>query len=102
MPRTKREPAPSAPRPLGLDLAGAASAGEAYERIARAFDEGRLSAADARIAVDLLKIRSTVVAAEEFRRRLELAEAAAREAQRASLPARRQVIEVEEGRLESN
>jgi hypothetical protein len=88
------EPAPAVP--LGIDLATAATAGEAYERVCRAFDEGKLTPAQARIAVELLKVRSTVVAAEEFRKRLELAEATAREAQRrAVLPARRATVEVE-------
>ena len=94
----KRRTEPAAPLPLGLDLANAPSAGEAYSRVVKAFDEGRLSPAHARIAVEFLKLRSTVVAAEEFRKRLELAEAAAREAQRrASLPAARQTVDVTPG-----
>jgi hypothetical protein len=82
-----------------MDLAGASTAGEAYDRVCRAFDEGRLTPAQARVAVELVKVRSTVVAAEEFRKRLELTEATAREAQRraltASLPARRATLDME-------
>ena len=69
---------------LGIGLAEAKTAGEAYDRVARAFDEGRLTPAQARVAVDLVKVRSTVVAAEEFRKRLELAEAMSRSAHAAT------------------
>jgi hypothetical protein len=92
----KRDGDDTRTEPLGLDLASAATAGEAYARVCAAFDAGRLSPAQARIAVDLLKVRSTVVAAEEFRKRIELAEAAAREAQRRALiPARQVTVDLE-------
>jgi hypothetical protein len=43
-----------------MDLASASTAGEAYDRVVRAFDAGRLTPAQARVAVELLKVRSTV------------------------------------------
>ena len=91
-----REPDPQSAAPIGIGLAEARTAGEAYDRVVRAFDDGKLTPAQARIAVELVKVRSTVVAAEEFARRLSLTESAARDAQqRAALPARRAVIEAE-------
>ncbi len=82
-----------------LDLASARTAGEAYDRIARALDNPALPPATrVRLAIDLLKARPNVVAEDEFRKRLELAEAAAREAQRrAVLPAHRAVVDVAAG-----
>lgn len=95
MKRAHREP--EAPAAIGIDLAGASTAGEAYDRIVKAWDEGKLSTAQARVAVEFLKVRSTVVAAEEYRKRLELLEASAREARRASIlgPARAAIVAME-------
>jgi len=80
-------------KPLDLDLAGAKTAGELYDRIAQAMDQGKV-AVSARDLIELLKARSVVVAAEEFRKRLELTEAIARDAQRRALPPGRATVEV--------
>ncbi len=97
MAKDARRTEPEAPAALGVDLASASTAGEAYDRVVRAWDEGKLTTAQARVAVEFLKVRSTVVAAEEFRKRMELLEASAREARRAAVlgPARAATVTME-------
>ncbi len=92
--RQRAADAPPAAPPSPLGLAEATTAGEAYDKIARALDAADLSPGERiRLAIQLLRERAGVVSAEEFRRRLELTEATAREAQRRA--AQRAVIEAE-------
>jgi hypothetical protein len=86
---------PTPPAALDLRLADG-TPGEAFERLARAVDERRVTIGEARQLADILERRLHVLDAERFAKRLELAEATAREAQRrALLPARRATVEVE-------
>jgi hypothetical protein len=93
---SEREPAGGGEGGLP-DLTLPKPTGEAYNAVCAAWSEGRLSPAQARVAVDLLKVRATVVAAEEFGRRLALAEAVAADAQRRALlgPAAGRTVDVE-------
>lgn len=90
-------PVPPPAPALELRLADGTPA-EAFERLARAVDDRRVTISEARQLADILERRLHVLDAERFRARLELAEAAAREAQRravqGSLPASRATMDV--------
>ena len=85
--------------PLGVDLTLPRTAGEAYNEVAAAWRDGRLSDARVRLACELLKVRAGCVAAEEFHARLQAAEAAHRASldlqRQLAAPARRQTVTVE-------
>ena len=85
--------------PLGVDLTLPRTAGEAYNEVASAWRDGRLSDARVRLACELLKVRAGCVAAEQFHARLQAAEAAHRASldlqRQLAAPARRQTVTVE-------
>ena len=74
--------------PAGVDISSALTAGQAYDSVVAAWKTGRLTDTQTKQAIELLKLRSGVVAAEEFHRRLAEAEAA----HRASLAIQRQLV----------
>lgn len=68
----------SKPKSIIEGLEEARTVGEGYNAVVRAFAHGKLDVAHAKVAVDLIRVRSTIVAAEEYRRRLELIESESR------------------------
>jgi hypothetical protein len=84
--------------PAGIDISTALTAGQAYDSVVAAWRSGRLTDTQTKQAVELLKLRSGVVAAEQFHQRLAEAEAAHRAnlavQRQLAAPARRQVVEV--------
>lgn len=84
----------SPPPPLELRLADG-TPGEAFERLAKAIDARQVTISEAKALADIIDRRLTVLDAERFRARLELAEATAREAtRRAALPARSATVDL--------
>lgn len=81
---------------LDLRLADGTPA-DAFRRLAKAIDERRVSIHQAREVADILERRLRILDAEEFRRRLEAAEARALEIARRSspsLPASKTVVDM--------
>jgi hypothetical protein len=82
---------------LELRLADGTPA-EAFGRLAAAIDDGRVTIAEGKLLADILERRLRILDAEEFRRRLEMAEARALESARRSpalpAPAARATVEV--------
>lgn len=73
--------APEAPsEPLGL--AEAATTEDMFRLVVKAIDEGRVDTARGRLLLEAVKVRLPVVEVADFRRKLEAAEAQAREAAR--------------------
>jgi hypothetical protein len=86
----KRNPQSEPLPPVALELRLAdGTPGEAFGRLAAAIDSGKVTIAEAKALADILERRLRILDAEEFRRRLEMAEARALEAARrgATLPA---------------
>jgi hypothetical protein len=84
------------PQALELRLAEG-TPGEAFERLARAIDERRVTISEARQLADILERRLHVLDAEKFRQRLEAAEARAVAGTRQNAlpaPASRAVVDV--------
>ena len=72
------------------------SPAEAFGRLAAAIDSGEVTIQEGKAIADILERRLRILDAEEFRKRLELAEARSREAARLSrpMPASRTLLEV--------
>ncbi len=87
MARKRASDVQSTPVVRSLRLAEGTPA-EAFERLAKAIDAGEVTIGDAKHLADILERRLKIMDAEAFRKRLELAEARALEAQkqRAALP----------------
>lgn len=63
--------------PRSLALAEAETVGELYERLVRQFDSGKLTPAAVKAGVELVRLKATIVSAEDMERRLQALEAGA-------------------------
>lgn len=61
--------------PRSLALSEAETVGELYDRLVRQYDSGKLDIGRARIALELVKLKATIVASEDTERRLAALEA---------------------------